>query len=164
MDQTRLPEKILNGEEIGRIMYESHKEPQQERPGSTCTRLSAAPGWATSFETVIPFVSASQNAAQAVGRMVMNDPTIPLGRVLLGSRLGRPTPSTTRASLRWPGWSRLCRSVAETPGINSISLNVGSANVLFPDSGFGPFFRPGPVVGIPASLMMKHGLLVPIGT
>ena len=37
--------------------------------------------------------------------------------------------------------------------------DFGSANVLFPDTGFGPFSRPGPIVTIPASAVMSSGLL-----
>ena len=83
--------KFLNGEELGRIMYESHKTSTRATRKYLYT-IERRTWLGDNFETVIPFVSASQNVAQAVGRMSMNDPTIPLGWPTTGPGRCRPTP------------------------------------------------------------------------
>ena len=160
MEQTMGSRSMLTGEEIGRAAFAAHKEAIRATRKYLYT-IQRRTWLGDSFEGTIPFISAGQNAAQAVGRMVMNDPTVAtVGAYYWARGWEEGGVVNDQGEIELPWLEPLLPSWLKDAGINSISLNVGSLNVMFPDSGFGPFFRPGPVVGIPASLMMKHGLLL----
>ena len=112
------------------------------------------------FERVAPFISAGQNAVQASGRLINRDPTAGALIAFLWSRpyaSGELVNDDNEVSF---AWLKDMLPAGMEQYVGDMALDLGSANLLYPETGYGVFHRPGPVVTVPASAMMKHGFIL----
>lgn len=112
-------------------------------------------------EWLIPFISATQNSITALGRLTWKDPSL-IGVVnLLWQAPNRAGLEDENGNIVIPLPEELLPDgLAETFGLDNmrnIKISKGSLNVVFPETGFGFVPRPGPIVGAPASELMKTG-------
>ena len=152
---------IISGEELGKVMYGAHKDAVRETKRYLYT-IERRTVLGDAGEKFFPFISAGQNAIQAVGRLATRDPSSAAMIAFLWSRpyaSGDIVNEDNEISLAWmepmlPDW---------LPGkgkLSDVGISLGSVNVLFPETGYGLVHRPGPLVTVPASEMMKAGWIV----
>ena len=114
-------------------------------------------------EFIIPFISATQNSVTALGRLAWRDPSI-IGVVnLLWQAPNRIGLEDENGDIVVPIPEGLIPDgIEEAVGLDNmrnIRINKGSLNVVFPETGYGYVPRPGPLLAVPASEMMKRGFL-----
>ena len=112
-------------------------------------------------EFLIPFISAMQNSVTALGKLTWRDPSI-IGVVnLLWQAPARAGMEDERGNIVIPlPESMIPEGVAAAVGIDNmrnLKINKASLNVIFPETGYGFAPRPGPLVAVPASEIMKRG-------
>jgi len=112
-------------------------------------------------EFLIPFISAMQNSVTALGKLTWRDPSI-IGVVnLLWQAPARGGMEDEKGNIVIPlPESMIPEGVAAAVGIDNMrnmKINKASLNVIFPETGYGFAPRPGPLVAVPASEIMKRG-------
>lgn len=152
--------QMISGRELGDIVARSHKDALRETKRYLYT-IERRTWLGDNFEKIMPFISAGQNAVQAVGRLTSRDPSAAAMIAFLWSRpyaSGDIVDENNEISLAWtetllPGWLK-------KSGLSDVGIDLGSVNLLFPETGYGLIHRPGPVVTVPASEMMKRGFIL----
>lgn len=152
--------QMISGRELGDIVARSHKDALRETKRYLYT-IERRTWLGDTFEKIMPFISAGQNAVQAVGRLTSRDPSAAAMIAFLWSRpyaSGDIVDENNEISLAWtetllPGWLK-------KSGLSDVGIDLGSVNLLFPETGYGLIHRPGPVVTVPASEMMKRGFIL----
>ena len=151
--------RLVSGAELGRIVTASHKDALRATKRYLYT-IERRTWLGDNFEKIMPFISAGQNAVQAVGRLTTRDPSSAALVAFLWSRpylSGDIVDENNEVSLPW--MQHLLPKFMEK-NFSDVGINLGSLNLLFPETGYGLVHRPGPVVTVPASEMMKRGLLL----
>lgn len=119
------------------------------------TRLGAA------GEIGIPFISAFQNSVTTLGRLIWRDPSIIPITAKIWNAPNQMGLEDEEGNIVIPiPHDYLPDGVEQALGIENltnIKIKKSSLNVIMPESGFGFVPRPGPLVGAPASEIMKHG-------
>ena len=152
--------QMISGRELGEIVRRSHMDALRETKRYLYT-IERRTWLGDNFEKIMPFISAGQNAVQAVGRLTSRDPSAAALIAFLWSRpyaSGDIVNEENEISLAWtetllPGWLK-------DAGLSDVGIDVGSINLLFPETGYGLIHRPGPVVTVPAGEMMKRGFIL----
>lgn len=152
--------QMISGRELGDIVARSHKDALRETKRYLYT-IERRTWLGDNFEKIMPFISAGQNAVQAVGRLTSRDPSAAAMIAFLWSRpyaSGDIVDENNEISLAWtetllPDWLKKY-------GLSDVGIDLGSANLLFPETGYGLIHRPGPVVTVPAGEMMKRGFIL----
>ena len=149
---------FLNANEARDIYYRSHLDSLRATKRYLYT-IERRTWLGDRFERVAPFVSAGQNAVQAMGRLTNRDPAAAALITFLWSRpyaSGELVNDDNEISFAWakgilPDWMDF---------IADWNVDLGSANLLMPETGYGIFHRPGPIVTVPAAAMMKNGFIL----
>lgn len=114
-------------------------------------------------ETTVPFISAAQNSMTTLGRLVYNDPNT---AVVLASLWRAPTAAGMEdesGNIVIPiphEW--VPDGVEKFFGLDAMQnwkIKKNQLNVIVPESGFAFVPRPGPLVAVPVSELMKRGWL-----
>ena len=151
--------RLVSGAELGRIVTASHKDALRATKRYLYT-IERRTWLGDNFEKIMPFISAGQNAVQAVGRLTTRDPSSAALLAFLWSRpylSGDIVDENNEVALPW--MKHLLPKFMQK-NFSEVGINLGSLNLLFPETGYGLVHRPGPVVTVPASEMMKRGLLL----
>lgn len=112
-------------------------------------------------EYIIPFISAMQNSITALGKLTWRDPSI-IGFVnLLWQAPNRGGMEDENGNIIIPlPHAIIPDGIERAVGLDNmrnIKINKGSLNVIFPETGYGFAPRPGPLLAVPASEIMKKG-------
>jgi hypothetical protein len=117
-------------------------------------------------EWVFPFVSATQNSVVTLGKLARRDPQTAGLIVALWRAPNEAGWEDENGNLVIPLPKGLIPDGIESmfglEGITNIKIPKSGLNVLFPETGFAFAPRPGPIVQVAASTLMKNGLLVSI--
>lgn len=112
-------------------------------------------------EMAIPFVSAFQNSTTTVGRLVWNDPTTAAIAVDMWRAPAAAGFEDEEGNIVIPlPKDMIPDGLEKALGLENMTdwkINKSSLNVVMPESGFGFVPRPGPLVGVAASELMKSG-------
>lgn len=118
-------------------------------------------------EIVFPFVSATQNSLTTVGRLTRRDPALPGIMLALWNAPSKVGWEDQEGRLIIPLPTDLIPDGIEDAfgikGMKNITINKGSLNVIFPETGFAFVPRPAPLVQVAASELMKNGLFGQFG-
>ena len=113
-------------------------------------------------EMTIPFISAAQNSITTVGRLIYNDPATAAILIDIWKAPAAANWEDSEGNIVIPiphDW--IPDGIEESLGLDVMrnwKLSKKQLNVIIPESGFGFVPRPGPIVAVPASEMMKKGL------
>jgi len=150
---------FLSAQEVGDIYFRSHLDSLRATKRYLYT-IERRTWLGDRFERVGPFISAGQNAVQAIGRLSTRDPaaaaliTFMWSRPYASGELVNDDNEVSFAFLK----DMLPAGMEQY--VDDMGLDLGSVNLLMPETGYGIFHRPGPVVTVPASAMMKHGFIL----
>lgn len=114
-------------------------------------------------ETSVPFISAAQNSMTTFGRLIYNDPSVAVVLSDLWRAPGKAGFEDEEGNIVIPiphEW--IPDGVEKFLGIDAMrnwKINKSQLNVIVPESGFGFIPRPGPILAVPASEIMKKGWL-----
>lgn len=113
-------------------------------------------------EVAIPFISAAQNSITTVGRLIYNDPATAALLINLWRAPNAAGFEDEEGNIVIPIPKDLIPDgIEDALGFSNMenwTIKKSSLNVIIPESGFGFVPRPGPVVLVPASEIMKRGL------
>lgn len=112
-------------------------------------------------EYVWPFISATQNSVTTLGRLVWNDPSIAAIAVNLWNAPQKLGLEDEKGDLLIPLPKFLIPDAVEKAvGIDNMTtmrFSKSSFNLFLPETGFFIFPRPGPLLAVPASELLKNG-------
>lgn len=114
-------------------------------------------------ETTVPFISAAQNSMTTLGRLVYNDPNTAVVLAALWRAPNRAGMEDEDGNIVIPiphEW--IPDGVEKFFGLDAMKnwkIKKNQLNVIIPESGFGFIPRPGPLVAVPVSELMKRGWL-----
>ena len=114
-------------------------------------------------ETTIPFISAAQNSITTLGRLIYNDPNtaVMLANIWRAPNAAGMEDEEGNIVIPIPHeW--IPDGVEKFLGLDAmrnIKIKKNQLNVIMPESGFGFIPRPGPLVTVPVSELMKRGWL-----
>lgn len=115
-------------------------------------------------EHVIPFISATQNSITTLGRLTWKDPSIIGMAALVWNAPDNAgwvdDEGNVRVSLPLEVLPKGLREVTGLDAMKDVRFSKSQFNVVFPETGFMGFVpRPGPIVGVLSSELMKNGFL-----
>lgn len=113
-------------------------------------------------EYAFPFISATQNSVTTFGRLIWNDPRIGAALVKMWQAPQKMGWEDENGDLMLPiPHDLIPDGVEQSLGIDNMmnmKISKNGLNVIFPQAGDTPLPSPGPLVTLPASEIMKHGL------
>jgi hypothetical protein len=112
-------------------------------------------------EWIAPFISASQNSATVLGKLIRRDPALPGIMASLWNAPNKAGWEDKQGNVFIPlPMDLVPESIKATVGLSGftgLTINKSQLNVIFPESGFAFVPRPTPLVQVAASEIMKAG-------
>ena len=117
-------------------------------------------------EWIFPFISATQNSVVTIGKLARRDPQTAGLMIALWRAPNEAGWEDENGNLVIPLPKALIPDGVENffglEGITNIKIPKSGLNVLFPETGFAFAPRPGPLVQVSASQLMKSGFLISV--
>jgi hypothetical protein len=117
-------------------------------------------------EWIFPFISATQNSVVTIGKLARRDPQTAGLMIALWRAPNEAGWEDEDGNLVIPLPKALIPDGVENffglEGITNIKIPKSGLNVLFPETGFAFAPRPGPLVQVSASQLMKSGFLISV--
>jgi hypothetical protein len=111
-------------------------------------------------EYLFPFISAAQNSVTALGKLAWRDPSLPAIMVAIWNAPDKANLTDDKGRISIPLPTNMIPDVVKKnfglENMRAIKFNKEQFNVIFPESGYAFLPRFGPIVGVPAGLMMRY--------
>lgn len=155
-----LPDETVTFKEIAAVQRIAHRRALKDTKDWLYT-IDRRTNLGKYGEAFLPFVSAAQNSATTVGRIIWNDPSVAAIMAAVWRAPNQAGFEDAEGNIRIPiPHSFLPDGVEDALGLSNMTdfkVNKSQLNVVMPESGFGVLPRFGPIVGAPVSEIMKHG-------
>jgi hypothetical protein len=166
-------EMVIPAKDLNRIYYQAHRQALSDTREFMYT-IERRTNLGKYGEWIFPFISASQNAVTTYGKLINKEPWLAPFLIDLWRAPQKLGIEDENGNLQIPmplPWVR--DFLKNNPGIpvlggvldsnDMIKIPKNGLNVAFPETGFGIFQRPTPIVQVGASELMKANLM-PIET
>ena len=161
------PQFNIPADELSRITTQAHKQALQETREWMYT-IERRTNLGKYGEWIFPFISAQQNSMTVGGKLLYKDPALGPAMVDIWKFPERLGVEDEEGNLTLPMPSKWIQEMFSSPDVpflggildefDMITIPKNGLQVFSPESGFGMFPRPMPLVQVAASELMKKGM------